>query len=491
MQSNPSRKMRKLDPPAYAYIIAVPNPHESPGLHQKYSLDENSKKWTRMFWLKIGDSDRVLSRAEQYEGANPSQKMVIIKLADRVYDKNYFGLGKQIQKEYFSKHMHRDGGMIPGRSSEWFGLYGEEDDEDDEGRKYGVRAKLIEALNKFIQIDIKLTPETLEDKNPLSWEDMEITLKRLARFTEGPPRVRTTEPPSLPKYPMIAIAITPNILQKRTNDDFVTRGYKGVRGLDPQEFTYWIKISSHNTQNNTSYHLFANNFRSYVPDFGYEAYLMPTNELNSLEWEVLGKTSTEDRLKFAVTKAQEHLEVLLRKYYRFDVQLYENGWMSVTGSINRRPKRNPGIEFLVSLVSGFHQYSVPLWEEAFPPWVTRPEIKWQLPSENGDIKLVANPKRANGTHANVPLLPKQAFQQDQAFKKQKPPGMVINVNNPSELLAVRRIENSNKSPDDKDKDLYPGPEKKVKGNEKKANNQYNLTRSVLDAINKPKKPWKQ
>ncbi|KAF8706727.1 hypothetical protein RHS03_04732, partial [Rhizoctonia solani] len=356
LQTSPnSSPVRGSTKATQAYIIVVPDPYDSPGIVLR---DEEGDIW-HMFWVKIGDSQTADMRATDYK--NPSQKPVTFYLQDGI-EKPGSKLQKAVHKD------HRRGGIKPNGHSEWRGLYG------NKLKCPRLAERLVELLDTFL---------SAEAQHNLTWDGAKAFLDFVSKNTLGP--TKPTQQVSPPKYPRIAISITPNILENRVNKDFEVFGYsKTVIGKNAryergiENFTYWIKLVAHNTEHGTADDLFKT-YQSETPDFGCNAHQVSLEDLESVDLEEDTKRNATRNLDHnqpntraaeqeIIEKKLKQIEInaqraLIKKLleYGLSASHSSNNWIEVRGE-TKCDKHMIAVDFLRSLVSTFHDYKVFSWD---------------------------------------------------------------------------------------------------------------------------------
>ncbi|ELU39196.1 hypothetical protein AG1IA_06776 [Rhizoctonia solani AG-1 IA] len=389
LQTSPnSSPVRGSTKATQAYIIVVPDPYYSPGIVLR---DEEVRMRGRYLAYVLGENRRQSNCRYACNGLQKSKSKVSVaigvanpKLQDGI-EKPGSKLQKAVHKD------HRRGGIKPNGHSEWRGLYG------NKLKCPRLAERLVELLDTFL---------SAEAQHNLTWDGAKAFLDFVSKNTLGP--TKPTQQVSPPKYPRIAISITPNILENRVNKDFEVFGYsKTVIGKNAryergiENFTYWIKLVAHNTEHGTADDLF-NTYQSETPDFGYGHTLLlvqSTTEVvignsrcnaHQVSLEDLESVDLEEDTKRNATRNLDHnqpntraaeQEIIEKKLKQIEInaqralikKLLEyglsgdvashssNNWIEVRGE-TKCDKHMIAVDFLRSLVSTFHDYKVFSWD---------------------------------------------------------------------------------------------------------------------------------
>ncbi|CAE6467469.1 unnamed protein product [Rhizoctonia solani] len=343
------------DPTRHAYIIVTPDPNHSLGAVLKHKSEDYT---IYRFEVKIGDSRDALDRIKAYRKKNISQRIAIIKLKEKGKNGKEV-LGKYLETNYFKEH-EACGRM--GGTSEWRRVYGDE----------GLSSTIEEALNRFIPIDESriIDESKLQKITGLSWKELDETLKSVSNDTTGP--TKKTKP-TAPKYPMISISVTPNILQDESNNEFTVGGYSETGS--PDTFIYVVTLKDHITRHNTVDGLVDDMSRSTAPNLGSNGYEVSERELERLGDACAG-SSKRARLKELVFEGEEFLKRELKKYgleANTDPDPNEP-FIQIRGSTKNKGSEE-GIQFLRTFILDFPKYHSVLCEAAYKRWASKLALK--------------------------------------------------------------------------------------------------------------------
>ncbi|KAF8757632.1 hypothetical protein RHS01_03559 [Rhizoctonia solani] len=253
------------------YLIVVPDPGKSQGIDiDPIEYADKNRTDTHLFWIKIDDGGDIIGRTDQYH--NPSQRIGAIKISNRPpfrINNKIAGPGKHLEHELLQHH--EMGGMLPGGSSEWHALYGDN--------------RLAESLNKELR--------SLVDQGILYPLALNGGRRDKSTATNPTESGKNKNRPRRKKTPSISIVVTPSPHARAFN-----HGFQIGKGI----YQYWVKIDTHHTQNETVYPLITSTYQTELPDFGYNSYFLTKRDIpNNSSVKAAHLAECESRLKYLRT----------------------------------------------------------------------------------------------------------------------------------------------------------------------------------------------